>query len=177
MSSISAGDFNNKNIPEILDRLNNGALAITEANKLSNNALIKLTQGINQEERGILIFLIDSRAEIKKLVSRQRTLTDYFNIRIDIIAMSEASLVDYGMKYANNLGYSIDEGFANMAFHKRVREAQAGNHTVTIAEVKGIVDEAIDNNKKRTVSNLFRKISKKMSDENGMIMLREKDFE
>ena len=148
-----------------------------EANKLSNNALIKLTQGINQEERGILIFLIDSRAEIKKLVSRQRTLTDYFNIKIDVIAMSEAALVDYGMKYANNLGYSIDEGFANMAFHKRVREAQAGNHTVTIAEVKQIVDEAIDNNKGRRVSNLFRKMSKNLSDENGMIMLREKDFE
>ena len=177
MSRISAIDFNNKNVIEVLDRLNNGALVITEANKLSNNALIKLTQGINQEERGILLFLIDSRAEIKKLVNRQRTLTDYFNIKIDIIAMSEAALVDYGMKYANNLGYSIDEGFANMAFHKRVREAQAGNHTVTIAEVKEIVDEAIDNNKGRRVSNLFRKMSKNLSDENGMIMLREKDFE
>ena len=158
-------------------KLNNGALVIEEANTLSNNALIKLTQGINQEERGILIFLIDSRREIKKLVTRQRTLTDYFNIRIDVIAMSEASLVDYGMKYANNLGYSIEEGFANMAFHKRVREAQAGNHTVTIAEVKGIVDEAIEKNSKSGVSSLFRKMSKNYRDEEGMIMLREKDFE
>ena len=177
MSRIDATDFNVKNIPEILNRLNNGALVITDANKLSNNALIKLTQGINQEERGILIFLVDTRAEIKKLVNRQRTLTDYFNIKIDIIAMSEAALVDYGMKYANNLGYSIDDGFANMAFHKRVREAQAGNHSVTIAEVKEIVDEAIENNKKRRVSNLFRKMSNNLIDENGMVMLREKDFD
>lgn len=177
MSRIDATDFNVKNIPEILDRLNNGALVITDANKLSNNALIKLTQGINQEERGILIFLVDTRAEIKKLVNRQRTLTDYFNIKIDVIAMSEAALVDYGMKYANNLGYSIDDGFANMAFHKRVREAQAGNHSVTIAEVKEIVDEAIENNKKRRVSNLFRKMSNNLIDENGMVMLREKDFD
>ncbi|MBR5917385.1 MAG: hypothetical protein IKZ76_04795, partial [Lachnospiraceae bacterium] len=177
MSRIDATDFNVKNIPEILDRLNNGALVITDANKLSNNALIKLTQGINQEERGILIFLVDTRAEIKKLVNRQRTLTDYFNIKIDVIAMSEAALVDYGMKYANNLGYSIDDGFANMAFHKRVREAQAGNHSVTIGEVKEIVDEAIENNKKRRVSNLFRKMSNNLIDENGMVMLREKDFD
>ena len=177
MSRIDATDFNVKNIPEIFDRLNNGALVITDANKLSNNALIKLTQGINQEERGILIFLVDTRAEIKKLVNRQRTLTDYFNIKIDVIAMSEAALVDYGMKYANNLGYSIDDGFANMAFHKRVREAQAGKHSVTIAEVKEIVDEAIENNKKRRVSNLFRKMSNNLIDENGMIMLREKDFD
>ncbi len=177
MSRIDATDFNVKNIPEIFDRLNNGALVITDANKLSNNALIKMTQGINQEERGILIFLVDTRAEIKKLVNRQRTLTDYFNIKIDVIAMSEAALVDYGMKYANNLGYSIDDGFANMAFHKRVREAQAGNHSVTIAEVKEIVDEAIENNKKRRVSNLFRKMSNNLIDENGMVMLREKDFD
>ncbi len=107
---------------------------------------------------------------------RQRTLTNYFNIKIDVIAMSEAALVDYGMKYANNLGYSIDEGFANMAFHKRVREAQAGNHSVTIAEVKAIVDEAIERCDRAGVSNLFRKVSKKYRDENGMIELREKDF-
>jgi len=176
MAKLNAAEFNNKKVDEILTRLTNGALVIEDANRLSNNALIRLTQGINQEERGILIFLIDTRAEIKKLVSRQRTITDYFNIKIDVIAMSESALVDYGMKYANNLGYSIDEGFANMAFHKRVREAQAGNHTVTIAEVKGIVDEAIEYNNRKSVSNLFRKMSKNYHDENGMIMLREKDF-
>jgi hypothetical protein len=177
MSKINAEDLNGKNVIEVLDKLNNGALVIEEANKLSNNSLIRLTQGINQEDRGILIFLVDTRAEIKKLVSRQRTLTDFFNIRIDVIAMSEAALVDYGMKYANNLGYSIDEGFANMALHKRVREAQAGNHTVTIAEVKGIVDSAISKNEKPGLSFMIRKASKNYRDENGMIMLREKDFD
>ena len=176
MSKINALELNNKDISKVFDKLNNGALVIEDANKLSNNALIRITQEINQEERGILMFLIDTKAEIKKLLMRQRTLTNYFNIRIDIIAMSEAALVDYGMKYANNLGYSIDEGFANMAFHKRVREAQAGNHSVTIAEVKAIVDEAIERCDRSGVSNLFRKVSKKYRDENGMIELREKDF-
>ena len=91
--------------------------------------------------------------------------------------MSESALVDYGMKYANNLGYSVDEGFANMALHKRVREAQAGNHTVTIGEVKSIVDEAIERNSKHGISYMFRKASKNYKDENGMILLREKDFD
>lgn len=177
MSRIKAEDFNTKNVIQILDKLNNGALVIEEANKLSNASLIKLTQGINQEDRGILIFLIDTRGEIKKLVNRQRTLTDFFNIKIDVIAMSESALVDYGMKYANNLGYSVDEGFANMALHKRVREAQAGNHTVTIGEVKSIVDEAIERNSKHGISYMFRKASKNYKDENGMILLREKDFD
>lgn len=177
MSRIKAEDFNTKNVIQILDKLNNGALVIEEANKLSNASLIKLTQGINQEDRGILIFLIDTRGEIKKLVNRQRTLTDFFNIKIDVIAMSESALVDYGMKYANNLGYSVDEGFANMALHKRVREAQAGNHTVTIGEVKSIVDEAIERNNKHGISYMFRKASKNYKDENGMILLREKDFD
>ncbi len=176
MSKINALELNNKDIVKVFDKLNNGALVIEDANKLSNNALIRITQEINQEERGILMFLIDTKAEIKKLLMRQRTLTNYFNIKIDVIAMSEAALVDYGMKYANNLGYSIDEGFANMAFHKRVREAQAGNHSVTIAEVKAIVDEAIERCDRAGVSNLFRKVSKKYRDENGMIELREKDF-
>ena len=143
---------------------------------MSNNSLIKITQCINQEERGILLFLVDTRKEIKHLLGRQRTLTDFFNIRIDIIAMSEDSLVDYGMKYANNLGYSIEEGFANLAFHKRVREAQAGNHIMTVAEVKEIVDEAIDNNGKNFFSKFARRVTGKLEDDNGMIMLREKDF-
>ena len=106
------------------------------------------------------------------LCLRQTTLSNYFNIKIDIIAMNEDALVDYGGKYANNLGYSLEDGFASLAFHKRVREAQAGNHIVTVAEVKQIVDEAIGRNEK----GLFGKIGKKKRDDNGMILLREKDF-
>lgn len=176
MSKITAEKFNVKNVSEVMGKLANGALVIEDANKLSNNSLIKLTQAINQEERGILLFLVDTRKEMKHLLGRQRTLTDFFNIRIDIIAMSEDSLVDYGMKYANNLGYSIEEGFANLAFHKRVREAQAGNHIMTVAEVKEIVDEAIDNNGKNFFSKFARRVTGKLEDDNGMIMLREKDF-
>lgn len=176
MSKITAEKFNVKNVTEVMNKLANGALVIEDANQLSNNSLIKLTQCINQEERGILLFLVDTRKEIKHLLGRQRTLTNFFNIRIDIIAMSEDSLVDYGMKYANNLGYSIDEGFANLAFHKRVREAQAGNHIMTVAEVKEIVDEAIEKNGKNFFSKFTRKVTGKLEDDNGMIMLREKDF-
>lgn len=177
MSRISADKFNDKNPIEILDKLNNGALVIDKANELSNGSLIKLTQGINQEDRGIIIFLVDTRKEIKKLLTRQRTLSDFFNVRIDIIAMNEDALVDYGTKYANNLGYSIEEGFASLAFHKVVREAQAGNHIVTVAEVKEIVDNAIAKNKKGSIAKLFRNMSGKNQDENGMILLREKDFQ
>lgn len=176
MSKVDAEKLNSKDIIEVLDKLNNGALVIENANKLSNSSLIKLTQGINQEERGIIIFLVDTRKDIKRLLTRQHTLSDYFNVRIDIIAMNEDALVDYGVKYANNLGYSLDEGFANLAFHKVVREAQAGNHIVTVAEIKEIIDDAINNNKRGGISKLFRNISGKDRDENGMIMLREKDF-
>lgn len=172
MSRVPADKFNTKDAVEILDKLNNGALVIEDANKLTNNSLIRLTQGINQEERGIVIFLVDTRKEMKKLLTRQTTLTNYFNIKIDIIAMNEDALVDYGAKYANNLGYSLEDGFASLAFHKRVREAQAGNHIVTVAEVKEIVDGAIERNDK----GLFGKIGKKKRDDNGMILLKEKDF-
>lgn len=177
MSKIDAEKFNTKNVTEILDKLNNGALVIERANKLSNNSLIKLTQGIYQEERGIIIFLVDTKNEIKKLLNRQRTLNDFFNIRIDIIAMNEDTLVDYGTKYALSLGYSIEEGFANLAFHKRVREAQAGNHIVTTAEVKEIIDEAVERNEKKFFSKMTRKMSKKYRDEEGRVLLCEKDFD
>lgn len=177
MSKIDAEKFNSKNVTEILDKLNNGALVIERANKLSNNSLIKLTQGIYQEERGIIIFLVDTKSEIKKLLNRQRTLNDFFNIRIDIVAMNEDTLVDYGTKYALSLGYSIEEGFANLAFHKRIREAQAGNHIVTTAEVKEIIDEAVERNEKKFFSKMTRKMSKKYRDEDGRVLLCEKDFD
>lgn len=177
MSRIDAEKFNTKNVSEILDKLNNGALVIERANKLSNNSLIKLTQGIYQEERGIIIFLVDTKNEIKRLLNRQRTLADFFNIRIDIVAMNEDALVDYGTKYAASLGYSIEEGFANLAFHKRVREAQAGNHIVTTTEVKEIIDEAVERNDKNFFSKITRKMSKKYRDEEGRVLLCEKDFD
>lgn len=177
MSRIDAEKLNTKSMTEVLDKLNNAALVIERANKLSNNSLIKLTQGIYQEERGILLFLVDTKSEIKKLLNRQRTLNDFFNIRIDIIAMNEDTLVDYGFKYAASLGYSLSDGFANLAFHKRIREAQAGNHIVTIAEVREIIDEAIEIDNNNVFSILARKMSKKYRDEEGRIILCEKDFD
>ncbi len=177
MSKIDAEKFNKKNVSEILDKLNNGALVIERANRLSNNSLIKLTQGIYQEERGIVLFLVDTKIEMKKLLNRQRTLTDFFNIRIDIVAMNEDALVDYGMKYAGSLGYSISDGFANMAFHRRIRESQAGNHLVTTSEVKEIIDDAIRCNEKNFFSKVTRKMSKKYKDDEGRVLLCEKDFD
>ena len=102
------------------------------------------------------------------LLDRAPILTQFFDGRVDIISKTTNMLVKYGVQYAQSKGYVIDS-MAELAFNKRIDDLKKGNHNVTIGEVKEIVDEAV----KRATKGLF-KFSKK--DENGNIILREKDF-
>lgn len=64
-----------------------------------------------------------------------------------------------------------------LALYKRISEMQAGNHTVTIAEVKEIMDDAMHRADKGGLSKMASIITRKRYDENGLIVLKEKDFE
>ena len=90
--------------------------------------------------------------------------------------MNVDMLVSYGIKYVNEKGYSVDD-MGRLALYKRVSEMQAGNHTVTIAEVKEIMEDAMHGANKGGLSKMASIIMRKRYDENDMIILKEKDFD
>ena len=98
-----------------------------------------------------------------------------FNIRIDLSAMDNDALVSYATKYADASGYAIDD-FGVLALHTRISEMQTIDHTVTIDEVRGLVDEAISYAEKKTPGRLVGRMFGKRYDDNKRVILKEKDF-
>ena len=102
-------------------------------------------------------------------------LNKSFNIRIDLEALDNDTLVAYGKQYALDQEYSIDE-MGVLALHTRIADRQTSDHFVTLSEVKGIVDDAIHNANKKSIGHFFDVLLAKRYDADDMIILREKDF-
>ena len=56
-------------------------------------------------------------------------------------------LVTFGQTYAQENGYRIDE-MGILALYSRIDAMQREDHAVTVAEVKGIMDEAMSHSQK-----------------------------
>ena len=113
-----------------------------------------------------------------EVISDYDLLTGYFNARIDMLPLTDSALVDHAMDYAFDREYMIDSARGVLALHQRIDELQIGEHNVTLAEVEGIVDEAIERSRRRPVSSFFEILSgKRYDNEYDMVVLKEKDFQ
>jgi len=94
---------------------------------------------------------------------------------MDVEAMENNTLVAFGIKYARNQEYSIDE-LGVLALHTRIGDLQTNDHAVTIMDVRDIVEEAIRHANKKTLGHFIDILLAKRYDEEDMIILREDDF-
>lgn len=175
VAKVSGRGLNAKNIEETLTHLNNGALIIEKASELKDTTIEKVHRYLQQENFGIVVTLVDTKKSITKLFDAYPELKDCFTARVDLEAMSNDMLVEAGKKYARELEYSIDD-LGILAFHTRIDELQTSDHAVSVAEVKAIVDEAIDSANRKTPKHFFDILLGRRYDEEDMIILTEKDF-
>ena len=174
-AKISGGSLNKKDLVETLGKLANGALIVQSACAMTTATVEKLYRALEQEERGIIVILIDSKKTMNRFLKTNPILKEVFTVRVDIAAMDNDALVKHGVDYARELEYSIDD-MGILALHTRIAEMQTSDHAVNIAEVKEIVDEAIKHANRKTIGHFFDIIVAKRYDEEDMIILREKDF-
>lgn len=170
VAKITAESLNKKDIGETFGKLENGALLIEHASAMNKETIKNLLQNLNQENIGILVILMDRKAGIQKFVDKIPYMKEFFNGRVDIIAMSMEMLISYALKYTRDQGYTIDD-MGHLALSKRISDMRRGNHTVTIEEVKEVVNDAIRRSGKKKIFGKARK------DEDGYTILKEKDFE
>ena len=140
--------------------------------RLSYSELLKILQ---QENKGLVLVREDTKEDMDRFLEKNPALKQSFNVRVDIEALDDDSLVAYARQYALEKEYSIDN-LGILALHTRISERQTLDHDVTVAEVKDIVDDAIYYAEKRTVGHFVDVLVRKRYDENDMIILREKDF-
>ena len=175
VAKITGEKLNLRNLSEVFAKLGNGAIIIEKANGLTQDKLYEMSNLLNQDNRGLIVIMEDTRKEITHLLEKQAMIADYFNIRIDLMEMDNNALVAYAKNYALALEYSIDE-LGTLALYTRIANSQSGNHVVTKDEVRDIIDEAIWKSKKFNFKNFVDVLFAKRYDREDMIVLRERDF-
>ncbi len=176
VAKIEAEKLNKKDMSNVFAKLVNGALLIEDAGKLNSQTMRAMLQELNQEANGIIVILMDKKRAMDTLMGRGAVIGEFFNARIDVLSMNVDMLVTYGIRYVYDKGYSVDD-MGRLALYKRISEMQAGNHTVTVAEVKEIMEDAMHSADKGGLSKMASIIMRKRYDENDMIILKEKDFD
>ncbi len=175
IAKISSESLNKKGIAPVFDRIVNGALIIQKASKLSDDSVKDMQKVMNQEHKGMIVILEDTRGGAHKLLKKHPELKELFNIEIHVEALDNDSLVSYGRKYAEEQEYGMDE-MGVLALHTCIAERQTIDHIVTIEEVKDIIDDAIQHANRKTLGHFFDIIVAKRYDEEDRIILRENDF-
>ena len=102
-------------------------------------------------------------------------VSTFFNAHIEVEELNNDALAAYGRQYAAHMEYSIDE-LGMLALQTLIESRQSSDHIVTVAEVRELVDGAIENANRKTIGHFFDVILGKRYDEDDMIILREKDF-
>lgn len=175
VAKISGATLNKKEIGATLSKLTNGALIIETAASMKKATVEKLLKELNQEEKGLIILMEDTKSAMNELLKKNPEMKNAFNLRIDIEALDDQTLVKYAKKYALDQEYSIDE-LGVLALHTRIADMQTSDHEVTLAEIEELVDEAIYYADRKTPKHFLDILVGKRYDEEDMIVLREKDF-
>lgn len=160
---------------EFLEQLENGAMIITGASRLTRDTRKELIRVLSEKKKHVLVILIDTQKHIVDLLNRNPALRDLFHVQVNAERLNVEGLVAYGREYAREREYAIDH-MGILALHSRIEELQTYDHQVTTEEVMNIVDEAIEKRDRRNFSKLFDTLSHKLYDEDDMIILGEKNF-
>ncbi len=176
IAKITGAGLDNKDVKEVLGKLENGALIIEAAHKMSKESVDKLYKQLEREDKGIIVIMEGPKGAMNKFMDKHNILNKVFTARYDITGFSNKALVEYAKRYAREQEYSLDE-LAGLALHSRIDRMQTNDHKVTVDEVKEIVDEAIAKANKKNLKHFFDVLCSNRYDEEDMIILRERDFE
>lgn len=172
MARVGADSVNGKNVSALIAKLGGGALLIEKAGNLKTETAVQLSHAMTRKTGGLLVILEDEKEEIRKLFIRCESLGAKFTRTIEIPTFTNKELVAFGESYAEEKECVLDE-MAVLALYNRIGNNQTSDHLVNVAEVKDMVDEAIERSQKGG----FFKLRKSRTDEFGHTVLREKDFE
>ncbi len=175
IAKVTGSSLNGKNVETTISKLVNGGLIIEKAGGMSEVTTEELLKALNQENNGIVVVLQDNKKTMNRMLDYYKGMREVFNVHIEVEKLSDDALVVYGKKYAEHLEYSIDE-LGILALHTRIDEMQTSDHIVTVADVREIVDEAIEHANKKNLKHFADILFAKRYDDEDMIILRERDF-
>ena len=163
-----------ENMLRVIPRMPFGALIIERASMMSEEGAAALCDLLAVPERSILIIMIDRKGVMDAFLSDHPRLRDMFPARVDIAALSVDTLLGYAREYAGKQQCEIDE-YGMSALQSRILSTQTVEHSVTLEDIRDIVDEAIYYASRKTISSLVDSFSRRKGGAQRII-LRDKDF-
>ena len=176
IGKISASSLNGKDFAALIPQIDGGYLIIDKAGELNRETALRMSQLMEQNTRGMEILLEDTRAGIRKAMQLDFGFAKKFTEKVDIPIFTIDELVEFGKSYAKEMECTIDQ-MGVLALYNRINNIQKLERATTLAEVKDIVDEAIENAEGGGIKKAFGSIFSKKYNENDYLILHEKDFE
>lgn len=175
VAKITGKALNKKDVEATLGKMPNGALIIEKAGDMTPETLEAMNKTLEKGKGGIIIIMEDTKRAVNAMLESYQKIGGNFTSRIDIEALGNDALVAYGKRYAKELEYTIDE-FGILALYTKIGDMQTSEHVVTAAEVREMIDDAIDSANRKNLKHLMDILLGKRYDDEDMVILREKDF-
>ena len=176
IGKISAESLNHKDFAALIPKIEGGYLIVDKAGQLTAETAAYMSQVMEQNTQGMVVILEDTRAGIRKVMNLDFGFTKKFTEKIDIPIFTIDELVDFGKSYAKEMECTIDE-MGVLALYNRINNIQKLDRATTLAEVKDIVDEAIEKAEGSGIKKAFGSIFSKKYNENDYLIGHENDFE
>ena len=175
LAIVTAESLNKKDVSQILDKLYGGAIIIENASKLNRRTVIQLSDMMEEQTGELLFVLEDERRGLEKLLAANPRFEKKFTSRVEVPVFINDELVTFGQTYAKENGYKIDE-MGILALYTHIDMIQRDEEVVTVADVKEIIDGAIEHSRKLNIKNIAKKLFGKAKDETDRVLLTEEDF-
>ena len=172
---VTAESLNKKDVADILGKLHGGAIIIEKASRLSRKTIDDMCEVMEGQTGELLVVLEDERKPLEKMLAAYPQFSKKFTSRMELPVFINDELVTFGQTYAKENGYKIDE-MGILALYSRIDMLQRNEHVVTVADVKEILDEAIENSQKASFKKIIGKVLAKKKHDSDRILLREEDF-
>lgn len=168
---VFADQINGKNIADIVRKMSGGFLVIENANQLTKETVNQLNKAMEFRTDGLIVIIEDEKIGMRKLIARFPKFTSKFTSMINIPVFTNNELVNFAKIYTRENGYTIDQ-MAMLSLYNLISTNQKEDQPMNIGAVKDIIDGAISKSR----GGLRKLISKKKVNQDGYLVLYEKDF-
>lgn len=172
-ANLDASDMNKKDPAAVINKMAGGFLLIERASFMTEETIQKLSKAMDFRTDSMILIIEDDKANMRKMLADHPEFAKKFATVISIPVFTNDELVTFARTYAKENGYRMDE-MGVLALYTLIGDNQREDEPITIGKVKEMVDGAI---RKASGIRLGRKISKRHTDEDGRILLYEKDFD
>lgn len=176
IGKIDADALNHKDIKGLMSKIAGGCLIIERAGDLSAAAEATLAEIMERDDSGMLVILEGTSKGIKKALSLNERFAGMFTEKINVPIFTIDELVSFAKAYALEHGYEMDE-LAVLALYNRISGIQKLDQATTLAEVKEIVDRAIEREGRFGLKKYFSILTARRYTDNDCILLLEEHFE